>query len=264
MELLSPAGSYESLKAAVFSGADAVYIGGVRFSARRNAKNFSDNEIIEAINICHLYGVKLYVALNILIKETEFSDAVNYAKFLIESGVDGIIVQDLGLISAIRKLSDEIFINASTQMTIASTEGVNVAKKLGANRVVLARELGIEKNVNFCGNVNDLAARYHNYAVFILPSYYEGLPLVLLEAQAAGLPIVSFDCPTGPAEIVTDGVNGYLIPTYDTDAMARRINTLIENDETRLSFSKKSGISIDKFSKERVLALWHELIEGVR
>ncbi len=127
-----------------------------------------------------------------------------------------------------------------------------------------ARELGIEKNVNFCGNVNDLAARYHNYAVFILPSYYEGLPLVLLEAQAAGLPIVSFDCPTGPAEIVTDGVNGYLIPTYDTDAMARRINALIENDEMRLSFSKKSGISIDKFSKERVLALWHELIEGVR
>ena len=127
-----------------------------------------------------------------------------------------------------------------------------------------ARELGIADFVTFKGNVSDLALRYPKYAIFILPSYYEGLPLVLLEAQAAGLPIVSFDCPTGPAEIVTDGVNGYLIPTYDTDAMANRINELIEDNGKRVAFSEKSGISIDKFSRERVFALWRELIEEVR
>ncbi len=145
MELLSPAGSYENLISAVRSGADAVYIGGSAFSARRNAKNFTDDEIVKACDFCHLYGVKLYVAVNILIKESEMKDALSYVRFLIESGVDGIIIQDLGLLSQVRKMSPEIFINASTQMSIGSHQGVNVAKKLGANRVVLARELGIEE-----------------------------------------------------------------------------------------------------------------------
>lgn len=145
MELLSPAGSFECLTSAVRAGADAVYIGGASFSARRNAKNFTDEEITEAARLCHLHGAKLYVAVNILIKESEFCDALNYAKKLIEMGVDGIIIQDLGLLCAIREMSDEIFINASTQMTIASTEAVQFAKELGADRVVLARELGIKE-----------------------------------------------------------------------------------------------------------------------
>ncbi len=145
MELLSPAGNYECLVYAIRAGADAVYIGGSHFSARRNAKNFTDEEIVDAANFCHLHGAKLYVAVNILIKETEFDEAVRYVKFLIKSGVDGIIIQDLGLMSVVRQLSDEIFINASTQMTIASADAVNYAKKSGANRVVLARELGIKE-----------------------------------------------------------------------------------------------------------------------
>ena len=143
MELLSPAGNYENLISAVRSGADAVYIGGAAFSARRNAKNFTDDEIVAACDFCHLYGVKLYVAVNILIKESEMEDALSYVKFLIESGVDGIIIQDLGLMTQARKMSPEIFINASTQMSIGSHNGVNIAKKLGADRVVLARELGL-------------------------------------------------------------------------------------------------------------------------
>ena len=145
MELLSPAGNYESLESAVKAGADAVYVGGSQFSARRNAKNFTEEEMEKALTLCHLHGVKLYVAVNILIKEAEFSAAVAYAKKLIELGVDGIIVQDLGLLCAIREMSDEIFINASTQMTVASTEGVNFARNLGADRVVLARELGLNE-----------------------------------------------------------------------------------------------------------------------
>lgn len=145
MELLSPAGNYENLISAVRSGADAVYIGGSSFSARRNAKNFTDDEIVKACDFCHLYGVKLYVAVNILIKESEMKDALSYVRFLIETGVDGIIIQDLGLIKQVRKMSPDIFINASTQMSIGSHRGVNIAKKLGANCVVLARELGIKE-----------------------------------------------------------------------------------------------------------------------
>lgn len=145
MELLSPAGNFESLVAALLSGADAIYIGGTMFSARRNAKNFTDEEIKEGVDLCHLHGVKLYVAVNILLKEKELDDAISYAKTLIEQGVDGIIVQDLGFMTILRQISPEIFINASTQMTIASYDAVNFAKKLGADRVVLARELGIEE-----------------------------------------------------------------------------------------------------------------------
>lgn len=145
MELLSPAGNFECLKSAVFSGADAVYIGGASFSARRNAKNFTDEEIILACDFCHLHNVKLYVAVNILIKEAELGSSRSYVEFLIKSGVDGIIIQDLGLMAIVRDMSDDIFINASTQMTIASTDAVNFIKTLGANRVVLARELGLNE-----------------------------------------------------------------------------------------------------------------------
>lgn len=145
MEILSPAGNFESLVSAIRAGADAIYIGGTNFSARRNAKNFTDEEIEESVRLCHLHGVKLYVAVNILIKENEFRAALNYAKSLCLSGVDGIIIQDLGLLSHIRRMCPDIFINASTQMTIASAEAVNFAKALGADRVVLARELGFSE-----------------------------------------------------------------------------------------------------------------------
>lgn len=162
MEILSPAGSYESLVAAVRSGADAVYCGGADFSARRNAKNFTEEEMEKALALCHLHNVKLYVAVNILIKESEFNRAVNYAKKLIEMGVDGIIIQDLGLMWAVRSMSDEIFINASTQMTAASKEAVNFAKELGADRVVLARELGIEEIKSISENTDiELEAFVH-------------------------------------------------------------------------------------------------------
>ncbi len=141
MELLSPAGDFASLKTAVACGADAVYIGGKAFSARKNASNFTDEEIIAAVDFCHLYQTKLYVTLNILIKETERKDALAFAKFLIEAGVDGIIIQDLGLLCAVRQMSSDVKINASTQMTICTSGGVNLLESLGVNRVVLAREL---------------------------------------------------------------------------------------------------------------------------
>ena len=141
MELLSPAGNIESLKAAILSGADAIYIGGTQFSARRNAKNFTEEELRNAICMCHLRGVKLYVAVNILIKDSDLKDALSYTKSLIEMGVDGIIIQDLGLLNLVRQQSADVKINASTQITAASADAVDFCKSIGADRVVLAREL---------------------------------------------------------------------------------------------------------------------------
>jgi len=146
MELLSPAGDFASLITAVKSGADAVYIGGKRFSARKNATNFTDEELLAAVDFCHLHQVKLYVTLNILVKQAEFYDALSYAAYLAQIGVDGIIVQDLGLMRAISNMCDTVGLNASTQMTICSKEGVDFVSRLGAKRVVLARELS-EKEI---------------------------------------------------------------------------------------------------------------------
>ena len=155
MELLSPAGDIESLKTAIKCGADAVYIGGPSFSARKNAKNFTEEEIKEAVDFCHLRQAKIYVAVNILIKEEELSEAVSYAKRLIEIGVDGIIVQDLGLLSLVRGMSDDIRLNASTQMTVCSASGVKLLETLGVNRAVLARELS-EKEIASIRNQTDM------------------------------------------------------------------------------------------------------------
>ncbi len=125
-----------------------------------------------------------------------------------------------------------------------------------------ARERGIDGFVTFRGNVNDLTSRYGDYAMFVLPSYYEGLPMVLLEAACAGLPVVSFDCPTGPAELVANGVNGLIVPERDTAALADAVCTLIENAELRKSMSDKADVKLGEYSAERVLAKWFELIES--
>ena len=154
-ELLSPAGDFESLKVAIRCGADAVYVGGPSFSARKNAKNFTEAELKEAVDYCHLRQVKIYIAVNILIKEEEFPFALSYVKRLIEIGTDGIIVQDLGLLCAIREMSEEMQINASTQMTVCSTAGVKLLESLGVNRAVLAREL-FEKDIVSIRNQTDM------------------------------------------------------------------------------------------------------------
>ena len=106
-----------------------------------NIYDFTNEEIKAAVDFCHLYQVKVYVTLNVLIKEGELPKALEFASYLIEIGVDGIIVQDLGLLGNIRKLSPDVSINASTQMTACDSSGVNLLESLGVNRVVLAREL---------------------------------------------------------------------------------------------------------------------------
>lgn len=145
MELLAPAGDMECLKAAVINGADAVYAGGMQFSARQGAGNLSNDEIIEAVRFCHAYGAKLYIAFNILVRNDEMKKALDYASFLYGAGVDALIVQDLGLAKRIRENYSDFDLHASTQMTVHNIEGVNLFYSLGFKRVVLSRELSLKE-----------------------------------------------------------------------------------------------------------------------
>ncbi len=145
MELLAPAGGMAQVKAAVQSGADAVYLGAGSFSARAGAENFDSEQLKAAVDYCHLYNVKVHCALNTLIKESEFSAALETAAEINRCGVDAIIIQDIGLASVIKKAMPDIELHGSTQMTVTSLEGVRYLEEKGFSRVVLARELSYEE-----------------------------------------------------------------------------------------------------------------------
>ena len=145
MELLSPAGSPESVIAAVQNGADAVYLGLGDFNARRGAHNFTPEEFEKAVRYCHLRNCRVYVTLNTLISDRELNAAVGAARLASDRGADAILVQDLGLAKAIRKALPDIPLHASTQMSIHNLAGAEAAAQMGISRVVLARELSLEE-----------------------------------------------------------------------------------------------------------------------
>ena len=145
MELLSPAGSPEAVIAAVQNGADAVYMGLGNFNARRGAKNFTPEEFDRAVRYCRIRGCKVYVTLNTLVGDREIESALQTAKLVSHAGADAILVQDLGLASAIRQYLPDIPLHASTQMSIHNLQGVEAAAELGMTRAVLARELNLEQ-----------------------------------------------------------------------------------------------------------------------
>ena len=155
IELLSPVGDFECLKAAVQNGADSVYFGASIFNARISANNFDiDTSLKEAITYAKLRGVNTHLTLNTLIKDFEFKDAVLLAKKAYEYGIDAIIVQDLGLARFLIKNFPDMPIHASTQMTIHNLEGAIEAQNLGYKRVVLSRELSLEEIKNICANTD--------------------------------------------------------------------------------------------------------------
>ncbi len=151
-ELLAPVGNFECLKAAVQNGADAVYFGSSSFSARAFANNFDNNELVKAIEYAKLRGVKTHLTLNTLLKNSELKDALLLAKYAYESGIDALIVQDLGLISLLQKELPDLPLYASTQMTIHNLEGVLELQKMGFQRVVLSRELSMHEIDYICKN----------------------------------------------------------------------------------------------------------------
>lgn len=145
-ELLAPAGSFEILKAVIEAGADAVYVGGSQFGARAYANNFTAEELLEAIDYVHLRGKKLFLTVNTLFKNNEIKEQLYaYIRPYYERGLDAVIVQDFGAISFIKEVFPDLPIHTSTQMTITGVEGAKLLKNLGAERVVLARELSIEE-----------------------------------------------------------------------------------------------------------------------
>jgi Collagenase and related proteases len=144
-ELLAPAGSWESLEAAVYAGADAVYLGGKMYGARRYAGNFSDEELARAIAFAHLHRVRVYVTVNTLLTDHELPELARYLYFLFESGADAILVQDPGVAMTARMVVPALPVHASTQMTIFSIEGMVWAEERGFSRVVLARETPLEQ-----------------------------------------------------------------------------------------------------------------------
>ena len=154
MEILAPAGSMDVLYAAVQSGADAVYIGGTEFSARRSAANFTLSQIEEAVKYCHLRDVKLHVAANILVKEKEKQAFLDYLGKLNAIGVDAVIIQDIGMASAARNIYPDLPLHASTQMTVTNLSGALFLQNMGFSRIVLARELSKAAIKTICDEVN--------------------------------------------------------------------------------------------------------------
>ena len=150
LELLAPAGSPEAVTAAVQAGADAVYLGYGSFNARRNAKNFSEEEFAAAVSYCHLRGAKVYLTLNTLVTDRELPQAAQLARRASELGADAVLVQDLGVARMLRQTVPDLPLHASTQMTLHSLDGVKAAADLGMTRVVLARELGREEIAYIC------------------------------------------------------------------------------------------------------------------
>lgn len=147
-ELLSPAGNIECLKMAIQNGADACYLGGKTFGARAFADNFTKEELKEAVDYAHLYGVRIYVTVNTIIYNNEVNDFIEYIKYLYLIGVDALIMQDIGMISLVRRVFPNFEIHASTQLHNHNNEGIQALKDLGVTKVVLDREMTLEQIEN--------------------------------------------------------------------------------------------------------------------
>lgn len=144
-EILAPAGSFESMKAAVAAGADAVYIGGNRFGARAYADNLDEDRMKEAIDYAHLHGCRIYMTVNTLVKEREMAELYSYLLPYYEQGLDAVIVQDMGVFSFVKQHFPGLDVHASTQMTVTGAPGAALIGRMGASRIVTARELSLEE-----------------------------------------------------------------------------------------------------------------------
>ncbi len=155
VEILAPAGSYESMRAAINAGADAVYIGGSRFGARAYADNLSEDKLLEAIDEVHLQGKKIYLTINTLLKEKELKNELyDYLLPYYTQGIDAVIVQDIGVLQFVREHFPDLPIHASTQMTITNLLGAKFLERLGVERVVTARELQLEEIADIARHTN--------------------------------------------------------------------------------------------------------------
>ena len=145
IEILAPTGGFDSVIAAVHSGADAVYVGSKRFSARASAHNFDDDELRECVRFCHQRGVKVHLALNTLIFDEEMEQALDLVKIAASADIDALIIQDLGLVSLIKQMVPDLPLHASTQLSVHTPYGAKALYEMGFERVVLSRELSLDE-----------------------------------------------------------------------------------------------------------------------
>lgn len=145
VELLAPAGDFACFRAAINAGADAVYLGGDKFGARAYASNFTNDEILEALRLAHLFNKKIYLTVNTLVKEKEISELIPYISPLCEGGLDGVIVQDIGVFQILKENFPKLELHASTQMTVTGAYGAEFLKELGFKRIVPAREISLSE-----------------------------------------------------------------------------------------------------------------------
>lgn len=145
IELLSPAGSIDSAKAAINAGCDAIYMGGEKYGARAYAESVSEHSIVDAIRLCKEKGVKFYLTVNTLFKQVELKELFLYIEPLVNEGVDGFIVQDIGVARLLKEKYPQVELHASTQMTITSLAGVKMVESMGYDQVVLSRELSLSE-----------------------------------------------------------------------------------------------------------------------
>lgn len=216
VELLSPVGNFECLKAAVQNGADSVYFGGDIFSARAFAKNFSTKELKNVISYAKLRGVKTNLTLNTLIKNNEFSDALELAKSAYENGIDAIIVQDLGLAMKLIHTYPDLPIHGSTQMTVHNLNGALELQELGFKRVVLSRELSANEIAYICKN-SDIEIECFIHGALCISYSGQCLFSSIIGGRSGNRGKCAGPCRL-PFELLEDGKNinsGYLLSTRD-------------------------------------------------
>lgn len=216
VELLSPVGNFECLKAAIQNGADSVYFGGDIFSARAFAKNFSTRELKNVISYAKLRGVKTNLTLNTLIKNNEFSDALELAKSAYENGIDAIIVQDLGLAMKLIHTYPDLPIHGSTQMTVHNLNGALELQELGFKRVVLSRELSANEIAYICKN-SDIEIECFIHGALCISYSGQCLFSSIIGGRSGNRGKCAGPCRL-PFELLEDGKNinsGYLLSTRD-------------------------------------------------
>ena len=219
-ELLSPVGNMECLKAAINAGCDAVYLAGINFGARSFAGNFSNEELIEAINLCHLMGVKVYVTVNTLIYDSEVDRFLNYIDFLHSNNVDAVIMQDIGMVDLVRKTYPNLEIHISTQAHIHNLEGAKLCEELGVKRIVLARETPIELVKEIKENTN-LEIEIFVHGALCMSYSGQCLMSYLIGGRSGNRGTCAQPC-RQPYSLMIDGElkeSGYLLSTKDLNTL---------------------------------------------
>ena len=230
-ELLAPAGSPEAFRAAIAAGADAVYLSGKRFGARKFAANFSDAEIEESVNFAHARGVRVYVTVNTLIYDREIKSTVDYLIWLYSSGVDAVLIQDIGIAALAHEMIPPLVIHASTQLTIHNAEGVRWAAEQGFSRVVLARELSLAEVERIAQDTRDTGVRLEVFAQGALCYGYSGQCLLssVIGGRSGNRGMCAQPC-RKPYTLVTAITNAYGRPEKMQELPARENYLLSPKD----------------------------------